>query len=112
MMSLIEKLHGLLDEERLLLRSGQIDQLADIARQKETLMLKLPGSRMGRAEAMKLSDALQRNQTLLAAAISGVQAARQRLKVLRSVHEGLTTYDGNGRLATRGQKTGTVEKKA
>lgn len=92
----VTALNDVLDAERSVLLSGQLDRLEGLAREKEQLLSRL-GLVNGRPpELVKLRDKLTRNQALLSAAARGARAARDRIAVLRAGPAPLRTYEQDG----------------
>ena len=67
--------------------------------EKETLLSALKNSPMVAGALTQIRSALEENQTLLASAIAGVQAARTRVAELKDVRMGLRVYDQTGQIA-------------
>ncbi|MBK5946553.1 hypothetical protein CCR83_08950 [Rhodobacter veldkampii DSM 11550] len=100
----------LLDTERKLIRSGQLGMLADIVAQKEYLVAIL--SLAGAEKLAMLSNHLHENQQLLAAAIKGLRAARQRVEMIHRASHSLDSYDSQGRARSIGPACSSIERRA
>ena len=98
----VEALDALLEEERTVLLSGDLDSLSDLLGRKEALM-----DQMGRLAAnqddVALSDVqakLRRNQALLDSALAGIRSVARRLATVRRVRQSLEFYDEDGARAS------------
>lgn len=112
--ALIDELDGVLDKERIAILSGDLDGLNRLAEAKTGLVHSINEiARPTESLLLALHDKLERNQELLTSAMRGVRSVADRLAELRSVRDGLHTYDASGH-KTRFQsaRTGTVEKRA
>jgi len=83
----------LLAEERMALLAAQYSKLDDICQRKEAAFAEL--EQKGEVTNAML-DQLRQNLSLIAAAKSGVQSARDRISELENVQHGFTSYDPNG----------------
>lgn len=103
---------ALLEEERRVLLAGDFAALADLGDRKERLLAIAESSTRPDAPGLAaLRSAAEANRLLLAAALRGVRAARERLDTARSGGPALSTYDASGRAETHGRGT-TVERRA
>lgn len=111
--TLYDRLLRLLDEERALLRAGQLKGLADLLPRKEALADELAQTGLPTQAAARLRGELARNQALLDGARAGVREVGARLGAIRALRSTLETYDRNGRRSAVAAPGGTlVEKRA
>jgi flagellar biosynthesis/type III secretory pathway chaperone len=96
----ISDLLALLAAENAAIISARYTVLDDLAARKLHLFSDLPKAGPTRDELRQISMLLQKNESLLAAAIKGFAAARDRITALRAVREGLQVYDQSGQFAT------------
>ena len=93
----IDSLDDLLDGERRALLEGNLDDVARIHARKEqlidTLNLLNGGDYVG---LTSLSAKVERNQTLLNTALSGIRSVARRLSAISRVRQSLDTYDSSG----------------
>lgn len=106
------QLLALLNKERKVIASAQFAELDDLATRKNALFETVQKNGVEPAEMDKIHKALAANQTLLAAAITGVKAASDRLAALRAVRSELSVYDQSGRMAKVQTPRPGLEKKA
>lgn len=111
---LIDRLDGLLEQERDALLSGELEDIARIAAQKEELMDALNAIAPGdRGNLQSLQAKVARNQVLLDGALQGIRKVATRLAALRRIRRTLETYDASGRKQTiQGEIDHKVEKRA
>ena len=105
-------LSTLLERERTAILKGAFDDLTSLAPEKERLLLALPEQELGMTQLRRISAAVSRNQTLLAAAIDGVRSVGDRLEVLRRAREGFDSYDQSGGRTRVGTAKSGFERKA
>lgn len=86
-------LETVLDESAVALKSGNLRRLNDLADQADVAIVGT--GRPNEISVERLRDKAQRNATLIAAAIKGVKAARQRAKDLSATGQ-FSTYDATG----------------
>ncbi len=101
---------ALMQEERTVIRSGRFEALAALAARKEALVSQLadqPSRDLGR-----VVDMAQANQRLLAAAIDGVRAARDRLAAIRAAGSSCRGYDCTGKATEIVHAGGSLEHRA
>ncbi len=101
-----------LSQEREAIRKAGFARLDEMAGKKEDLFLQVAQATLSNAELSRLKQAIDRNQSLLAAAIAGVHAAQTRLAALDHVRAGLSVYDQSGQMATYPTTKPDIEKKA
>lgn len=99
-------------QERRALLQGDFSSLETLHEAKERHILALPKARPSQEQLRDLRQAIERNQTLVQAAIRGVQTTRNRLAALQKVQAGLTTYQKDGTLDNRQTSAARIEKKA
>ncbi|WP_371224985.1 flagellar protein FlgN [Roseovarius sp. 2305UL8-3] len=111
---LIDDLDSLLDQERLALLSGDLEQVAQIALQKESLIDALNAVAPTSQEQLKdLQAKVARNQVLLDGALQGIRKVATRLAALRRIRRSLETYDAQGQKHTiQGEVEHRMEKRA
>ena len=104
-------LKDVLAAERESLRNGDFDALQGLAIRKEALLDADVKATLSEKELRDVGERLQVNQKLLAAAIDGVQAARERLAALETVRTSLGVYDQHGQMpAPSASRTGLNRK--
>ncbi len=109
----LNALDRLLEEERAVLISGDLQRIADIADSKETLVAGLDDSGAGGAAHIPLKRKIQRNQVLMDGALEGIRNVAAQLAVLRETGCTLETYDRNGRRQTwSGPRGDGIERRA
>lgn len=101
---------ALLDHERAVLLAGDYAALRDISPEKTRLLAAGDLSDCGAPPAAILRK-LQRNQVLLAMAITGVRSARGQLDAIEQQRNGFESYDMFGTRSTVGGPTGLIERK-
>ncbi len=108
----LRAIHDLLATERQALLQGAYDTLEEIADQKGILMSQLADDPPKIEELRSIKRLIDQNQVLVTSAMTGIARAKARLASLRSVQNGLTTYDRSGALTRQETKAGQVERKA
>lgn len=93
-------LAALLDSENAAIIAGDYAALDALAPRKLQLFDALTGLQIPKADLRMIAGKLANNQSLLAAAIKGIGAARSRLAALRAVRDGLQVYDRSGQFAS------------
>ena len=91
-----DALDDLLDQERRMILSGQIDGLVRVSGDKDRLLARLPGAGDGTEVLDRLRAKADRNQKLLAAAARGLKSASRRGEALNTSTNNLRTYGRNG----------------
>lgn len=94
---LIEQLEALLERERQMLLSGNLDALPELVDEKETLISALASAEPAAADLEQAQDRMIHNQALLESAMQGIRSVAERMRELRNVRNGLQTYDRTGR---------------
>ncbi|WP_424943776.1 flagellar biosynthesis protein FlgN [Aliiroseovarius crassostreae] len=107
-----DALDALLDKEREILLSGQIEALPRLAPQKEKLLNQLPSAKATSQQVEALRRKADRNQELLVAVSKGIRAVSRRLEALRSQKTQLRTYDAGGHSKNLAKRATTFEKRA
>jgi flagellar biosynthesis/type III secretory pathway chaperone len=112
--ALIDELDTLLDRERQALIDGDLDKLARMLAQKQSLIDNINSlDLLERDRLAHFHDNVTRNQELLNSAMEGIRAVAKRMADLRHVRHGLETYDQTGRKTRFEMQTKpTVEKRA
>lgn len=112
----LEKLEGLLEVERHMIREGNFDKLDILAREKEAALASLEvqgeDSAVLREQLARVSEIAARNQRLIGAALKGVRAAERRLEMIQRASKSLNSYDRLGRARTIGDGSNSVEHRA
>ncbi|WP_439154522.1 flagellar protein FlgN [Yoonia sp.] len=106
------QLSELLSAEREAIRSAAFDVLDDLAAQKAQIFATLMRGKPDRDQMAGINRQMADNQTLLAAAITGIKAARSRIETLRQVRQELSVYDQSGQMAKVTALHPGMEKKA
>ncbi|WP_394180941.1 flagellar protein FlgN [Yoonia maritima] len=110
--TITQKLLTTLNAEKAALCSGSFDALDELSHQKYQQFEAFSATQPTGPELQKIQRLLSENQTLISAAIAGVQAARARVDALQNVRSGLSVYDQSGALARVSICRPDVEKKA
>lgn len=91
-------LDKLLDAERSALLNGELDRLAGLLEDKESLIVALNDADHLDLEALQQLDTkVKRNQLLLDGALEGIRSVARRMAALRRIRGSLETYDSNGK---------------
>lgn len=94
----VSDLQDLIEEERHAVLRGDLDHVARVFDRKSALIDALNGTQGGGGPDLgELRSRIERNQTLLEAAMRGARTAADRLKRMRRSRETLTLYDARGR---------------
>lgn len=107
-----KELLDLLRLERLAIISGAYEQVNNLSKRKSDLLSGLRRSRNSAETLKRIAAAIEHNQVLLAAAIKGIGAARDRLNALSKVKDTLSVYDKSGQMAQVPFAKPGLEKKA
>lgn len=112
--ALIRKLDELLDIERQALLNGNLEALADIVDEKETLIDALNALEFGTPEDIApVNEKVERNQVLLEQALQGIRSVARRLADIRQSRKTFDTYDRMGhKNKIEGDSETSVEKRA
>lgn len=104
----------LLDNEREILLSGELEKLEDISISKQMLREKLEGNinHLTETELSKIKDRCVLNDRLLKASLDGLGAVKARLAAISDVQNQLTTYGGNGKINRDTTNANSVERRA
>lgn len=97
--------------EQSALVSGQYEVLDTLLPQKQTIFDTLDRP-FDMRDGQKIAGLLAQNERLLAAAIKGFRAARDRIDVVRKVRDGLQVYDQSGQFAAPSLQRPDLVKKA
>ncbi|MHA6265425.1 flagellar biosynthesis protein FlgN [uncultured Aliiroseovarius sp.] len=105
-------LETLLDRERALIISGDIQKLARLLPEKERLLerVKTMGDSAGRLE--HIQGKADRNQSLLDAVACGIKSVQSRLEAMREGQKVLRTYTQKGESQSISRKTTKFERRA
>ena len=94
----LDELDDLLDSERAVLMSGNLEKLTRMVARKEALIGALNQADHTDFVVLKALDAkVRRNQQLLDGALEGIRSVARRMATLRRVRSSLDTYDASGR---------------
>lgn len=107
-----QQLTDALVQEKQALKLGIFENLDAISATKVQLFERLAHENSTATEMTAIREKLAENQTLLLAAIAGVQAARDRIFALQHVRDGLNIYDQSGKMALVPTRNSDFEKKA
>ncbi|MEM6886509.1 MAG: flagellar biosynthesis protein FlgN [Pseudomonadota bacterium] len=108
------RLEEILELEREIVLSGQLDKVSELVEEKETVIDQFRSFERPDPDLLvRLNEKLKRNQVLLDHALEGIRVVAKRLSALRRVRNSLETYNANGvKRAVATEKTVTVEKRA
>lgn len=110
---LIDALEDLLDKERTAILSGALQEMGQLAGEKERVLVADGMFVPDQGTLNRLRRKAARNQQLLTAAIRGVRAVTSRLDVLRNGPGEMNTYDRAGQRTTLGaQNKGALHRRA
>ncbi|MFQ1700429.1 flagellar protein FlgN [Loktanella agnita] len=101
-----------MDEERTAIKTASFDALQPLAAAKQKLFDQMRLADMAKDDLDLIRERQSENQALLAAAISGVNAARNRITELQNVREGLSVYNRSGQMNKVPTRLPELEKKA
>ena len=101
-------LETILDDSFIALKSGNLPQLLDLSERTEAALDFDHGSDSGLAERVR--EKARRNEVLIAAAIKGVKAARQRARDLSAAGQ-FSTYDAAGQRNQVGHSSGPAARR-
>jgi len=108
----LDALEDLLERERRLILTGDLDPLARLAPEKSRLLERMARAG-GTAQAFeRLRRKTERNQDLLLAAARGIRSAAARLTSPNPVQAPLRTYDRSGQAQTLSQSRSSLEKRS
>jgi hypothetical protein len=102
----VRRLDHILGLEHAAITQGAFEVLPALSEEKEALLIRLPKAQSTPEEIARISRLIGRNQSLLAAALQGVEAAQKSLQALRKIAQGSNVYDRSGtvsRLLTGGK---------
>ncbi len=105
-------LEDFLDKERMAILTGSLGNMERIAKEKERLLDKGALQTPDRKTLDRIRRKVERNQTLLAAAIRGIRAVSLRMEILRNGPGDLNTYDKTGQRKTLGGPQGNLHRRA
>lgn len=101
MMTLEKKMIRLLQSEREILMSGDLEALPQLSKEKEAL---IPNMRdLDPHARLRLKSAADQNHALLGAAMRGLRGAIRRINAINGASAPLQTYGANGDRATLNQ---------
>ncbi|MAM61838.1 hypothetical protein [Maritimibacter sp. UBA3975] len=105
-------LADLLEREKALILSGDIDGVARLSHEKERLMSRLARARFRRGELDRLREKANRNNALLEASARGFKAVQDQISALAKGSETLKIYGSDGNRAAMGRKPTDFNKRA
>lgn len=109
----LDRLLDLMEEERSLLMSGDIEALADLEPRKTAMLEAFSAEdHLDENRLATLQTKLHRNQALLDAARKGLNAAGARLRDIRKAMLQLDTYTRNGDIRNLQQARPKIERRA
>lgn len=106
-----KKLIDLLDAERKALLGGDLPAAIALTERKEVLAAKLETEAPDADAVRTIRDRATRNAALLAAALKGAQAAREKITTILA-GKPFTTYGSDGRSMSLGESGGGFERRA
>lgn len=106
-----KRLIDLLDAERKAVLGGELTAAVALTQRKEALVAKLEADKPDVESVRAIRDRATRNAALLAAALKGAQAAREKVAAILAAKT-LTTYGSDGRSMTLGETDGGFERRA
>ena len=111
---LVVEIDALMDEERDVLKAGELHRLPDLLERKEALFEKFQDHEAAtESDLQALREKSQRNQPPLESAMSAVRAVGARMQDLTRVRDSLETYNQKGqRYAVNMTSGSTFEKRA
>lgn len=98
--------------EQAALTGGHFAILDDLTPRKLLLFHQLQTANIRRSDLQKITGLLAQNERLLAAALKGIRAARDRIDMLGKVRNGLQVYDQTGQFTTPPMQRRDLCKKA
>ena len=112
--TLIRKLDELLDVEQQALLDGNLESLAEIVEEKESLIDALNRAEFETPEPLvPVNDKVTRNQALLEQALNGIRSVARKLAEIRQARRAFDTYDKQGQKSRIETDSDTsVEKRA
>lgn len=112
--AILDQLSALLDVEKGLLLSGQLDALDDLGAQKSALIEQMRHSDipLTAVQSAILRRRAQENGQLYEAALKGIRRANTRLRDVKSVLRELKTYSGRGTIRSDGISGPSISFKA
>ena len=108
----LDALEDFLDKEHQAILNGSLKDMGRIAKEKEALLDKGAFLAPDRKTLEQVRRKVDRNHTLLAAAIRGVRAVSNRLEVLRNGSGEFDTYDKSGQRTSLGGHKGNLYRRA
>lgn len=111
-MATFDVLEEFLDKERRAILGGLLKDMSRIAKEKERLLDKENFRTPDRKTLDRIRRKVERNQTLLAAAIRGIRTVSIRMETLRNGPGELNTYDKTGQRKTLGGQQRNLQRRA
>ncbi len=109
--NVLDALEDLLERERRVILTGNLDLLARLAPEKSRLMSRMAIA-SGPAQTFdRVRRKADRNQELLVAAASGIKSVARRLQALQESREPLRTYDSTGQTLDLSNRLSSFEKR-
>lgn len=107
-----DHLLALLQDERKALLSGELETLPKFIPVKEKLLGALDPTKVDQNVIENMRQAAIANQALLEAALKGVNAARERIEIVKNGGPSLNTYDASGKASSTGTARSNVVRRA
>lgn len=92
-----DQLDALLDVERTALLQGDLERVAALMAEKESLVNELEASKSAQDALASLRNKVSRNHALFDSALAGIRAVVARIGSVQTVNKQLDTYDATGR---------------
>lgn len=102
----------LLAEERSAVIIGDFAKLTALTPKKESLLEALVATNLPARKMAELAKNIDKNQTLLSAAMRGIEAAQNRMAILEKVRTGSNVYSRNGQVTQMTSENPTLKRKA
>ncbi len=97
-LEIFDEIEELLERERKHVLRGDLSKFAELLNEKEELLQRLSGVQSEESPRVQMMQSrMQYNQSLLEAAMRGIKSASERLQDIRSVRDGVETYDNRGK---------------
>lgn len=111
---IIDRLDELLEIERMALLEGNLERIAGLVDEKESLIDALNALDASPQQGLSaLQEKVTRNQALLDGALQGIRTVAARMAAFRRIRRSLETYDESGRKQIiQGEIESKVEKRA
>ena len=113
----LTRINALLDEERNVMRRGNIQKLETMIAERERHVEDLrgtidPSDQQSVQRLKQIQEKAARNAELLNAALNGLRAGAARIAEIDEAREKLSTYSESGKVKDVASKPGRIEKRA